>query len=73
MNLQFKNQAAGKYSVRILAAGGQSVSLKTIVHAGGNATQTVTLPTIMGRGTYTVEIIAPDKTRTVQTVLVNRK
>ncbi len=40
MNLEFKNQAAGKYSVRILAAGGQSIAIKTIAHAGGHATKT---------------------------------
>jgi hypothetical protein len=73
MNLQFKNQAAGRYSVRIVAAGGQSVSKSTITHAGGNATQTVTLPAVMGRGTYTVEIVAPDKSRTTRTLMVNRK
>ncbi len=73
MNLVFSNQATGKYSVRLLAAGGQSVMVKTIAHAGGNATQVINLPATMGRGTYTVEITAPDRSRTIQTVLVNRK
>ena len=73
MNVVFKNQAAGKYSVRLVAAGGQSVMIKTIIHAGGNANQSITLPATMGRGTYTVEIVAPDKSRSTQTVLVNTK
>jgi hypothetical protein len=73
MNLMFKSQAAGKYSVRIIAAGGQSVSKTTITHAGGNVNQSIVLPATMGSGTYTVEITAPDKSRSTQTLLVNRK
>jgi len=42
-------------------------------HAGGNAVQNISLPAGLASGTYTVEIVAPDKTRSVQTVLVNRK
>jgi len=33
----------------------------------------ISLPAVMGNGTYTVEIVSPDKARTVKTVLVNRK
>ncbi|MBL0357929.1 MAG: T9SS type A sorting domain-containing protein [Chitinophagaceae bacterium] len=73
MNLQFMNQAAGKYAVHIMSTAGQSVMLHTINHAGGNSNQLLELPATMARGTYQVEIIAPDKTRTVQQLFVNRK
>jgi hypothetical protein len=73
INLQFKNQPAGKYSVRILTSNGQSILLKRIAHAGGSSNQLLILPATMARGTYQVEIVAPGNTRTVQTLLVNKK
>jgi len=73
MNVSFKSQAAGRYSIRLVGTGGQSVMMKAVGHAGGNAVQNISLPAGLASGTYTVEIVAPDKTRSVQTVLVNRK
>lgn len=72
MNVVFSQQAAGKYSVRIVSANGQAVSTYRLTHAGGNGNQVISLPAVMGNGTYTVEIVSPDKARTVKTVLVNR-
>ena len=73
MNLQLKNQEAGKYSVRIISNGGETIMLSTINHAGGNSSQLITLPETMARGTYNVEIVSPDKTKTVQALFVNKK
>jgi len=73
MNLQFKNQPAGKYSVTILTNNGQRIMQVSITHADGSSSQEVALPETMARGTYQVEIIAPDHTRTVQTLFVNKK
>lgn len=73
MNVVFSNQVAGKYSVRIVSAAGQLISAYRLTHAGGNANHLVTLPAVMGNGTYSVEITSPAKTRTIQTILVNRK
>jgi hypothetical protein len=73
MNLKLDNQPAGKYAVRILGTGGNATTVKTIVHAGGSASQTISLPAAMAAGTYTVEIVAPNKTRSTQTILVNKK
>ncbi len=73
MNLVFSQQAAGQYNVRIVSANGQAMSTYRLTHAGGNANQVISLPAVMGNGTYTVEILSPDKARTVRTVLVSRK
>jgi trimeric autotransporter adhesin len=73
MNVVFSQQAAGRYSVRIVSAAGQVVSTYRLTHGGGSANQSITLPAVMGNGTYSVEIVAPDKSTTVKTVLVNRK
>ncbi len=73
MNLQFNNQAAGKYSVRIFNGNGQLILSKSVIHAGGSSTQLVNLPETIARGSYQVEIIAPDKTNTLRTLFVNKK
>ena len=73
VNLQFTNQAEGRYTVRLLGTNGQSVFTRVATHAGGNSTQVLNLPSTIASGTYQVEIIAPDKTRTTQTLLVENK
>ncbi|MES2851117.1 MAG: choice-of-anchor D domain-containing protein [Bacteroidota bacterium] len=70
VNLLFKNQEAGKYSVRLVNISGQSIFAKTIAHTGGSNTQLVSLPQGLAAGTYKVEIISSGKTKTIQTVLV---
>ena len=72
MNVSFANQAAGKYSIRLVTNGGQSLMAKAVMHAGGNAVQNISLPSGIASGTYTVEIVAPNKTRSVQTVFVSK-
>jgi len=71
-NLQLKNQPAGRYLVRIIANNGQVLMERNILHAGGNSNQLLELPA-MASGTYQVEVIAPDKTSTVQPLVVNSK
>lgn len=71
VNLQFSNKAAGKYSIRILTVAGQPVITRTIEHAGGSAVQTIRLGGKAASGNYMVEITAPDKTKTIQSLLVN--
>ncbi|HPH92255.1 MAG TPA: fibronectin type III domain-containing protein [Ferruginibacter sp.] len=70
VNLQFKNRPAGKYSIRIITVAGQPVMTRTLVHAGGNAVQTLNLPSRAASGAYMVEITAPDKTKTIENLLV---
>ena len=73
INLQFKNQPEGKYSVRILNNLGQQLQNTIISHAGRNSNQLLQLPGTIASGTYQIEIIAPDLTNTIKTLLVNRK
>lgn len=70
-SLQFKNQAAGRYNIRILANSGEALSNIVAEHAGGNSTQTIQLPVTLARGAYQLEIIGPDKSREVQTLFIN--
>jgi hypothetical protein len=73
MNVAFKNQPAGKYNIRIIAEGGQSVMVKAVTHTGGNAVQNIALPAAINSGTYVVEIVAPNSSKTVNTVIVKKK
>ena len=57
MNLQLLNQPAGRYTLRLLTMDGRSVLTRTIEHAGGNATQQITLPRLMANGQYSLEVM----------------
>ncbi|MBL0359431.1 MAG: InlB B-repeat-containing protein [Chitinophagaceae bacterium] len=70
VNLQFKNQPAGNYVVRIVSNNGQAVASSKIAHAGGTATQLLNLPAQLTAGMYQVEIIAANKTIITQSLLV---
>lgn len=72
VHLQFNAQQAGKYHVKIVSAEGKLIQLTSVTHGGGNSVQNISLPET-ARGTYTVEIIAPDNSKSVQTLLVNKK
>lgn len=71
MNVHFAGKTAGNYSIRLLNNAGQVLLSKTIQHAGGNMyNHAITLPSCIKAGAYQLEVISPDKARTVQKVLV---
>ncbi len=70
VKLAFKNQPAGKYGVRILSASGQLICQKVINHPGGNITQNIGLPVMVGKGACTVEIVNPVGKKATQTALL---
>lgn len=60
MNLQFINQAVGKYTFTLFNSIGQIILLKQITYPGGNAIQTIHLQDKMANGIYNLRIIKPD-------------
>jgi carbon monoxide dehydrogenase subunit G len=70
VNIQFKNQAAGNYQVRISGINGQVLHSSIANHAGGNSTQVINIAERLASGAYQLEIIAPDKSRQVQSLIV---
>jgi len=72
VNIQFANQPAGNYSVRLLGSNGQLITGRVIKHAGGSTTQVMYLPENIDSGTYQVEIISTDKTRTARTLIIQK-
>ena len=71
VNLQFKNQPAGRYNIRLMSSAGQAIFTRIVEHAGGNTVHLMDIPSAIARGAYQMEIIAPDKATEVQTIFIN--
>lgn len=70
VNIQFKNKTVGIYNVRLADAAGRVLLAKDITLAAGSSTQIIPLPLNTGRGLYHLIITNPDKTVSVQKLLV---
>ncbi len=71
-NLQFKNQPAGRYDIRLLDAAGRVLLVTSAQHADGNSMETIKLSPGIGTGFYQLEVIAPDKTVSVQKLFISK-
>jgi hypothetical protein len=72
VNIQLNNQQAGRYSIRLVNNGGQELYKNVIQHTGGSASQSVNLPSSLIRGIYQLQIIAPDQTKQIQKLIIDR-
>ncbi|MEO9210262.1 MAG: T9SS type A sorting domain-containing protein [Ginsengibacter sp.] len=57
INLQFENQEAGVYQLRLLNTVGQVMMSKTISHPGGSSSELLMLNTTIAKGIYQLEIM----------------
>lgn len=73
IGLQMNKMPAGVYEVRILTEDGKVVDKERIAHAGGTATEKVVPSSMLVNGNYKLEVIGPDKSRTVLKVIVMTK
>ena len=60
IHLQFNNQPAGTYGIRLLNSLGQVIILKIVNHGGGNAMEEITPGHKLATGIYQLEITKPD-------------
>jgi hypothetical protein len=60
MQLEFRNQSAGKYEVVIYSMTGVRVQKAVVGHNGGTAIQQVTLDQRLSAGSYLVEVVGED-------------
>jgi hypothetical protein len=60
IKLQFRNEPAGKYGMRLMNRLGQIIAAKQITHSGGNSTQTIKWDYNLAHGMYQLEITKPD-------------
>ena len=70
INLQLNKFVPGIYRVRVLNATGQELMKQNLSHLGGNATHTVSPNQRLISGAYELEVMAPDKKKTVLKILV---
>jgi hypothetical protein len=73
VNLQFTNQPSGTYQVSLINATGQLVYKNTTQHAGGSSAQSFNLSSTVVSGVYQLEIIAADKTRHTQKLVIDNQ
>ena len=70
VNLLFKNQAAGKFTIKVLGNDGRTITVKTIKHSGVNTNYQLNLPASVAAGAYNLEIITAGNTKTVKRFIV---
>lgn len=70
INLQMNNMPDGMYNMRLLNNLGQVIINKRIPHAAGTSIETLTPDYKLVAGIYQLEVIAPDKTKTIMRVII---
>ena len=73
INLQFKNQVKGRYSIKIMSSEGQTVMINTVSYTGGCSNELLTLPRSLASGVYSLQIIMPDNSKATQMVIINNR
>jgi hypothetical protein len=73
INVQFKNQLAGKYQLKLFNNAGQQKQRTEVIHVGGNGTQTIQIPSGLARGAYQLEISSAGKTSSTVSIFINNK
>ena len=68
--LQFSNQPAGKYNLVLLHSNGVQQPLTTLQIDEGESSRSLHLPQTIVPGVYQLQIIGPDKVRTVRSIQV---
>jgi hypothetical protein len=70
ITLQLSNEAAGRYNIRLTNAAGQIILTRNIQHAGGSASQSISLSSQAIAGVYQLEIVAPNGNRKSQKLII---
>ena len=70
MTVLFTNMDKGTYQLRLINTNGAVVRTQQLTHSGGNAVQSVVLSRSIAAGTYQLEIINPDNSRSVRAVVI---
>ncbi len=70
INLQFSNQPAGKYSVRLTNTSGQLAYTGELNITSNNATEAISVPQLLARGIYQLEVNGPGNAGILQQVIV---
>ena len=63
IRLQFNNQAAGGYNIRLISKSGQVIVSKQISHFEGSSTEIIKWDFNLAHGMYQLEVTKPDRTQ----------
>jgi hypothetical protein len=70
INLQFSNEPAGKYTIKLSNMNGQLIYTTELMIAGNNTAQAIAVPQQLAKGAYQIEVNGAAGTTVVQQVLV---
>ncbi|UEG49391.1 hypothetical protein LK994_12185 [Ferruginibacter lapsinanis] len=70
ISLQFNNQIAGVYKIRLYNLTGQMIDSKTVAGSGASWNESFLLNTNLSKGVYNLEINTPANEKVVQKILV---
>ncbi|UEG50520.1 fibronectin type III domain-containing protein [Ferruginibacter lapsinanis] len=71
VSLQLNNQDKGRYGIRLISSVGQELMTTNFTHNGGNSTQVVSLPSVVSKGLYQLEITRPNGAKLIERIVVN--
>lgn len=72
LNLQFKNQEKGKYTIQLSDAMGRILLAATVQHPGGSSNQTIELPASARNGIYQLTISGTGKRSYTQKLFIKQ-
>ena len=70
VNIKFTDMEKGIYQLRLISTGGQLIMAQQVNHGGGSNTLKMGLDNQIANGNYQLEIINPDKSRSVRSLII---
>jgi len=70
VKIKMQNEPAGVYNVLVMDANGTVLETKTINHSDNTATEVADFGRKFAGGTYSLQVISPDNTKTAQTIML---
>ena len=64
------NQPTGTYTLQVMDANGTVLSVKEINHTNGSTTEVADFARTFAGGTYQLQVISPNNTKTSQTIML---
>ena len=70
VNIKFTDMEKGIYQLRLISTGGQLVMLQQVNHGGGSTILRMGLDKMIANGNYQLEIIKPDNSRIMKSLII---
>lgn len=70
IGLQMTKMPAGIYSIKLMNTAGQVVYKNQFIHQAETATENIDYPNSISKGTYNLELLSPDKKRSVIKIFI---